>query len=128
MGARAQKAKLTSGMSVAQAKKKFLEIWASANPGQSFEEVHGKMWPWLETWFRLRARNESLDLILQACAEAIAKRNKEKHRLQEAIHTQRVELVKRLRELEDLKNAANGTEPSGAGTRTTVVLGNRGTE
>jgi len=115
MGSRAQKAKLTSGMSVAAAKKKFLEIWAGANPDQSFEEVHGKMWTWMETWFRLRSRNESLDLVLQACAEAIAKRNKDKHRLEDTIRTQRLELVKRLREIEVLKNPATQVTDGRAG-------------
>lgn len=90
------------GMPTTQAKKKFLEIWAKEHTEQ-FDAMFPGVWPWMETWYRLRAKNQTADAMAQAFLESLQKRTKANHRLSEIIHTQRLELNKRLNEIDRLK-------------------------
>jgi hypothetical protein len=103
MGAASQKARLMCGLTHSKAKKKFLEIFAKAQPGVKFGQRYPGVWVWMEAWFRLRAHNESFDVIAQAFAEKIARMHKQNHELSETIHLQRLEIKKRLNEIDSLK-------------------------
>lgn len=91
-------------MSSPQARKKLLEIFAEAEPGIDFQKKYPGVFTWMECWFRLRSRSETFEMVCQAFAEKVKKLHKEKRRLEQVIHTQRLEIGKRLAELEKAKS------------------------
>ena len=95
------------GLSPKEARVKLIEIWNQAHPDADFEEIHPNIWPWMETWYRLRSTNSTLESQALAFEEALKKRGQLAHRLSEIIHTQRLELQKRLAEIDKLKAALN---------------------
>lgn len=113
-----QKKKIMCGMRVPDARRKFLQIWQEANPGIGFnkikkqftQEVGGRsnIWVWLETWFRLRSRNETFEAVAQAFAEKISNMHKQQQEREKTIHHQREELKKRLQEIDALKAQLEG--------------------
>lgn len=111
MGTQAQKKKLFNGMSARNAKLKLMEIWGKENPDVPFNKMAKQFnstynigfLATAEMWHRLRSQNKSVELMIQAFAEAIARRNEKNNNLSATIHNQRLELAKRLKEIERLK-------------------------
>ena len=112
-----QKKKLMCGMTVGKARRKFLQIWKQANPTVGFTNINkdfkarvptASIWVWFETWFRLRAHNDTFDAIAQAFAEKIKSMHKQKQALEQTVHLQRLELRKRLAEIDELKGIIQG--------------------
>lgn len=98
-----QREKMMTGMSVVAAKAKFREIFAKAKPGVNFRKTYPGAYVWMETWFRLRSRNETFEQVALAFAEKVSRLHKQNHELAERIHLQRLEMVKRLAEIDALK-------------------------
>lgn len=103
MTAKHQKDVILSGMSTKAARDKINEIFEAAEPGEKLEVKFPGIFIWAETWHRLRSRNETLEVVAQAFAEKVQRLNEEKHKMGERIHTQRLEMVKRLAEIDALK-------------------------
>ena len=94
-----QRERILSGMPPKTARTRFIQIWGEANPGQDFIKTHGRVWPWMETWHRLRSANKTVEAMATAFAENLGRKNKEINRLSAIIHAQREELARLSRQL-----------------------------
>jgi hypothetical protein len=122
MGVKAQEKKYFNGMSAANSRKKLIEIFSASAPTADLRalsrEFHVKyglsLFALCETWHRLRAHSKPLEMIAHSFAETTVRRNREKTKLCETIHKQRL----RLAELEAL--IARRTELAGRARATEV--------
>lgn len=102
MGSSAQKKKLFTAMSEANARRKMLEVFKVKIPrlklrkhSQEFTRSYGiSLWALFEMWHSLRSRTKALNDIAEAFAESCARKNVKIHQLETTINLQRKELAK----------------------------------
>jgi hypothetical protein len=88
------KKKFMHAMSEEQASKKFMEIWHEKHPGEDFNERYPGVFPWMESWHRLRQHDPVYEHVAQAFAEKVQHMINEKRALEGKIVAQREHLAK----------------------------------
>lgn len=91
-----------------RSKRRLKEIWSEQFPNKTIEDsfVTDEPWKWFDIYANLRGKDQDVETTVKIFVEAIERRNKQNHALSETIHKQRLEIVKRLKEIENLKLAS----------------------
>lgn len=98
-------------MTEEQASKKFMEVWAKKHPGIDFNEKYPGVFPWMETWHRLRQHDPVFELVARAFAEKVQHLVKEKVALEDRIVAQKLQLTKQNEVINALKSRQAGQKP-----------------